>query len=165
MTPMSHRIDLATFVLAPEITTPVLSTAYYLNGRLTLMQHAVSPAEVGKNHGSEQFSQSQQMVAQIVTPTEHKLDPATHKSALLTVFCLPGSVTPMESAVKIVEVECRLGSGRLKSKTPMVVHHVTLTEHRKDPATLRSVLLTVFCLTGSPVESAVKNVEVECRLG
>ena len=105
MTPMSHRIDLATFVLAPEITTPVLSTAYYLNGRLTLMQHAVSPAEVGKNHGSEQFSQSQQMVAQIVTPTEHKIDPATLKSVPWTVFCLPGSVTPMENAVKIVEVE------------------------------------------------------------
>ena len=35
-----------------------------------------------------------------------------------------------------------------------------LTEHRKDPATPIPVLLTVFFLPGSLMESAVKNVEV-----
>ena len=90
-----------------EIATfkSVLWTVFYLTGSLTPMEHAVSPAEVGKNHGSEQFSKRPPMVEQIVTPTEHKIDPATLKSVLLTVFCLTGSVTQKESAVKIVEVE------------------------------------------------------------
>ena len=74
------------------------------------------------------------------------------------MFFLSGELA--QGAAKPVEEESKPGFGKWPLLQKMMVKSVMEIGVRKEIATLKSVPLTVFCLNGSPMETAARSAEV-----
>ena len=74
------------------------------------------------------------------------------------MFSLSGELA--QGAAKPVEEASKPGSGMWPLLQKMMVKTVMKIKVRKEIATHKSVQLTVFCLNGSPMETAARSAEV-----